>query len=178
MIASIDFETTGLKFGWHEPIQLAVVALDDRFEPCDIFQSLIRPEHPERQSVAAAATHGMELPIDAPSAEIVADRLAAWCKGRRLSPLAHNWSFEYGFLGAWLGEPLRDELFSYRGRDTAVLAAAVNDRAVLAGREAPFKSVSLAALCRHFGVVNEHAHDALSDALATARLYRRLLETG
>jgi DNA polymerase III epsilon subunit-like protein len=38
--------------------------------------------------------------------------------------------------------------------------------------------VGLAALCEHFGVVNQKPHDALSDCLAEAEVYRCLLTSG
>jgi DNA polymerase III epsilon subunit-like protein len=176
LIAAIDFETTGLIAGWHEPIQIAIVPLGNDLLPSGRpFVTRIRPQFPERQT-AAAAVHGLDLLADAPDAERVADRLVEWVSRHgQISPLAHNWSFERAFLGAWLGEPLRDELFSHRGRDTAVLAAALNDRADLLGTPRPFSSCSLAAVCKRLGVVNGGEHDALHDALATAAAYRAML---
>jgi DNA polymerase III epsilon subunit-like protein len=57
------------------------------------------------------------------------------------------------------------------------LAIALNDLAVVAGREPPFPSVSLTNLCKQFGIENQKAHDAFSDAIAEAKLYKKMLCT-
>jgi DNA polymerase III epsilon subunit-like protein len=52
LLASIDLETTGLKAGFHEPIEIAVVPLNSDFRPLEgvrSFYTTTRPEFPERQ---------------------------------------------------------------------------------------------------------------------------------
>jgi DNA polymerase III epsilon subunit-like protein len=179
MLVAIDFETTGLLPGWHEPIEWAAVPLSDRLTPIGkSFHSLLRPEHPER-GAAAQGTHGIDAVElrESPTQELVVDRFADWADSfnERLTPLAHNLAFEWSFLSAWLGVPLRDQLFSYRGRDTAVLAGAINDYAALRGSERPFREISLAYLSKKLGAHNSNPHRALSDAICTGEVYRAML---
>ena len=96
-------------------------------------------------------------------------------QGRRRISVAHKWSFEFCFFIAWLGNALFEELFHYHARDAMTFALSLNDRAELSGRSRPFERVSLRDLCQRLEVANDHPHDALSDALAEAEVYRRLL---
>ena len=186
MLAAIDFETTGLIAGWHEPIQIAIVPLGKDLEPIitERFYWRIRPNHPERASREASETHRLDLDAEAPDEDTVADWLIEWISRLsrlpglsygRLQPLCHNWAFESAFFNAWLGRPLVELLFGYHARDTVSVAAAINDRATLCGEKVPFKSLSLKAICKRLQIVNDRPHDALGDAVATARVYRRLV---
>src|SRR3989304_985946 len=63
LLASIDLETTGLRAGYHEPIQIAVVPLNSDIRPLEgvrPFYTTIRPEHPERQD-GAGYVHGLKI---------------------------------------------------------------------------------------------------------------------
>jgi DNA polymerase III epsilon subunit-like protein len=187
MLAAIDFETTGLVAGWHEPIQIAIVPLGDDLEPCldERFYWRIRPNHPERASREASETHRLDLDAEAPDAERVADYLIDWINRQnrlciksdagRVYPLCHNWAFESAFFQAWLGQPLVNLLFGHHAADTVSVARAINDRERFYGRKIKFPRLSLNSLCKQLGVVNDRPHDALEDAVATARVYRRLL---
>ena len=187
LMAAIDLETTGVRAGYNEIIQIAVVPLDTDMKPlADVrpFYTVVKPNHPERTSQSATAKHGLsigDLFTTAPDSEKIVDVLCEWFEGLRLPmnrsiiPLAHNWAFESSFLQAWLGVELKDKIFHAHARDSMITAIAINDKAVFAGDPAPFGRVSLATLCRYFKIVNLNPHDALSDCLAEAELYRELL---
>lgn len=179
MKVAVDIETTGETPGYHEIIQIAVQPLDDNFDPeGEPFYVRLRPEHPERADPEAMAVSGLSLDDPAVSQERGADLLYEYFQrwgGRAVVPLAHNWSFERGFLGAWLGEELFARVFFGHARDSMLLAVAYQDRAAISGAELPFESIGLDALCKQFGIVNEKPHDALSDAITGAKLYRALL---
>ena len=189
LLAAIDFETTGTVPGYHEPVQIAVLPLNSDLRPLEgvrPFYSMMQPQHPERADEAAMRVHGLTLAelADAPHPDRVADYLIEWFGRldmpieRNLVPLAANGIFEAGFLLAWLGEPLKHRLFSPLIRDVMITALAINDRAFFAAEKCPFNRVGLASLCTHFGVVNQKPHDALSDCLAEAEVYRCLLTSG
>lgn len=187
LLAAVDFETTGRRAGYHEPIQIAVVPLNSDIRPLpDIrpFYWNIAPRYPERQEPQAGHVHGLDLSdlmLHAPSQEKVADMLLEWWErldlpvGKTLVPLAHNWAFESSFFKAWLGVDMADQLFHPHARDAMILALAMNDKAAFAGEPAPFSRVGLKALCSKFAVHNSRPHDALCDALAEAEVYRALL---
>jgi DNA polymerase III epsilon subunit-like protein len=74
-----------------------------------------------------------------------------------------------------LGHEMFNEIFGYPTRDTQSVAAGMNDAAAFKGLKLPFDRVGLGWLTEHFGIDLDDAHDALADALATARLYKALL---
>lgn len=187
-ICAIDFETTGLIGGWHDPVEIAVVPLDVRLRPMagvTPFVSFMRPERPERADPGAMQVH--RIPMDtllvAPEAAEVAEQLASWIEtlglksGGQVIPLAHNWAFEWSFLVPWLGIETCGQWFHRRARDSMTLAAALSDAKQLAGLVPSFAGVSLADLTRHFGLTNLTPHRALGDAIVEAEVYRRLLES-
>ncbi len=187
LLASIDFETTGLRAGYHEIIQIAVVPLDANLRPAtDLrpFYHCIAPNFPERADLRSGRVHGIDLDwlmLNAPSSDRVADMLEEWSDeldlpvGRSIVPLAHNWAFESAHGKAWLGDELFSYLFHSHARDGMLLAVSMNDRAAFLGLPVPFPYVSLKSLCETFGITNEKAHDALSDSIAEAEVYRCLL---
>lgn len=186
VLAGVDVETTGDRPGYHEVIQVGIVLLDSDIKPMGKpFYKKIKPEYPERADPKAMSVHGLnmdDLLLYARTQEDVAEELTAWVQGlelpqgRKLTPLAHNWVFEHGFLNAWLGPDLFASIFHYHPRDSMLLALSLNDTACMSGEPAPFNSVSLPNLCKRFSIVNSCPHDALCDALAGAELYRHLLK--
>lgn len=187
LMAAVDLETTGTQPGYHEIIQIAVLPLDSNLRPLDgtlPFYTHIKPLHPERETPAATVKHKIpmtELLLHAPESDRVADWLVDWFEALKLPfkhcliPLAHNWAFESSFLKAWLGVPMVDQIFHSHARDGMLYAIALNDRAVFSGKKKPFTYMSLGALCNKLGIVNTNAHDALSDCIAEAEVYRALL---
>lgn len=188
VLAAVDVETTGLLCGFHEIIQIAIVPLDSEIRPSPTlrpFYMNIRPEHPERQR-GAAGVHGLkveELASSAVSQSKAADLLDEWFVGldlpfgKKLCPLAHNYPFERGFLTHWLGLDTFDAMWHPYSRDTMALGLTINDAAAWHGRDCPFSRVSLGSMCNAFGIDIINAHDALSDSIATAALYREMLRS-
>lgn len=188
LLASVDVETTGRMPGYHEIIQIGIVPLDSEFEPLagvSPFYMHIRPEFPERAEKTATMVHGLnlkELQETALPPDKVADMLGEWFHSldlpfrKNLVMLAHNAGFEMGFLKAWLGVNLYDEYFNPLVRDSMLLAIGLNDRAYWRSEDPLFTSYGLTALCKQFGVENRRAHDALSDALSEAKIYKILMQ--
>jgi DNA polymerase III epsilon subunit-like protein len=187
LLCAVDFETTGARPGYHEPIQIAIVPLDSDLRPSQKirpFYTNIKPLFPERAEPAATRVHKLDLNWlcqHALGPDRIQDLLIRWFENLELPfqkvivPLAHNWAFEYGFLGAWLGIELRDRLFHAHARDAMTEALALNDRAFFRGEKPLFNHVSLTEMSRYFGVINPRPHDALCDCLAEAEVYRNLL---
>lgn len=187
LLAVIDLETTGTQPGYHEIIQIACVPLDSDFKPLAgvrPFYTLVKPDHPERESEGAKLKHKIpmeELMLHAPTQDRVKDWLVDWWEGlklpfrRCLIPLAHNWAFESSFLKAWLGVAMVDQMFHSHARDSMLYAVMLNDHAAARGEIPPFDRVGLGYLCKKLNVVNSNPHDALADCLAGAEVYRTLL---
>jgi len=187
LLAAIDFETTGRRPGYHEIIQIAILPLDSDIRPLTTvrpFYMNVRPQYPERQERDARRVHHLDMEnllIHAPEADRVADLLLEWFQrldlpqNKVLVPLVQNWAFESAFLKAWLGPDMLDQVFHSHARDPMLYAVALNDKAAFMGEELPFNKVGLGSLCNKLGVANTNPHDALSDCVATAEVYRAML---
>lgn len=184
LLCAVDVETTGRDPGRHEIIQIAVQPLDANVQPSqDVrpFVHYIKPEFPERVEKEAVAVHRISIDW------LMQNALDKWRVGeffdrwyekldlpynKCIIPLAQNWQYEAGFLKAWLGIELFNQYFHAWARDTMTAALFINDVYYRRGDKVPFGRVNLAALCKHYGVENPNPHDALSDALAEAEVYR------
>lgn len=187
LMCTIDLETTGDDPDYHEIIQIAVVPLNSDFEPYEglsPFYVNVAPLFPERANGKAMVANQLdlaELALNAPHPDKVLDLFVDWFErldlpaSRRLIPLAHNWSFEDGFLRKWMGHELFHHVFHGLPRDSMEVAIHQNDKASMMGEREPYSRVSLSYLCKYFGIVNENPHEALCDSLATAKLYKALL---
>lgn len=196
-VCAIDIETTGLDPHWHEIIQLAIIPLDSEFKPRkDIlpFDIFIKPLYPERIDPESFKVHKKTL-IQVQQfgfdPETAKDLLEEWinklglplnasgfnrCK---IIPLGHNYlAFEYGFIRRWLSIDQYEEWFHFHPRDTMIAALYLNDHAAFHAEKVPYPKVSLSYLCNLLNVELLTAHDALSDAVATAEIYRKLCQIG
>jgi len=183
----VDVETTGLRPWYHEIIQIAIVPLDGDLRPLAGVQPFyiekMRPNYPERIE-AQSGVHRLDmadLEKFGVSQEDTVDLLIAWFErldlpcNKSLIPLAHNWPFEHGMLRSWLGHKLAEKIFFGHARDTMGFALMLNDQAAMQAEPFPFGSVGLGAICRRLDVTNTNPHNALSDCLATAECYRKML---
>lgn len=184
-IAALDIETTGSFAGYHEIIQIAIVPMDEDLEIMDVspFNMFIKPEHPERAQRDATRAHGISLDSleNHPSKEQVADALEEWFVNlhlpmdKRLIYLTQNGLFDIPFCKCWLGETRFDRYFCWIGRDTMQFASGLNDQAAFKCQPVPFSGVGLKSLANTLGVELLNHHDALADAITTAKVYKELL---
>ena len=199
IVCALDTETTGLDCNYHEIVQVAFVPLGDNFEPDDRiepFYCTIKPEHPNRWDPAAARVNGLKETsanygldtylaldhfIDWYDTLPLADTMSAPYH-KRLVPLAKNWCFDYGFLNKWFSvldetdDPAFDRYFNRRvARDLQTVVHYVNDLAYGNIHEVPFNKTSLKSVCARMCISADGAHDALADAVMTAKAYSRLI---
>lgn len=187
VLAALDVETTGRQPWYNEVIQVAVVPLDCHIKPVGKpFYTNICPFHLDRMTKDAIDAHGIQPSelLSAPNPDTAAESLWEWYQdlhlppGKRLIPLCHNSQFDIPFMQAWLGMDLFNDIFGYPGRDTQYLISALMDKASFKGQPLPFNRTRLAHVCEVLGIDLVDAHDALADAVATASVYRHLLNLG
>jgi DNA polymerase III subunit epsilon len=169
-LSFLDVETTGLDSAVHAIIEVAVLKVDaDTLAVLDSFESKVRPPadaviDPEATSVNG---YSREAWADAPEASQVLPRVLEMLRGSTVA--GHNPAFDWAFLTAALrraGLP-RPEV-DYHLVDTASLAW---PRMVKG--EVP--SLSLRAICNHYGITNDGEHRAMADAQRAFKAYRCLV---
>lgn len=188
ILCAIDCETTGLQPGYHDLIQICILPLNADCKPSKKYNPFYMnfiPKRPYNIDYSAMGVNQIKL------AELMntgmdpdkgVDLFEEWFKkfsfagDKKISPLAHNWAFDRGFLIDWLGGPRNMETyFHYHARDTMCSALFAQDKSYFQGSAYPFAKVNLQYLATIMGVETHRAHDALSDCMTTAEVYRRLL---
>lgn len=174
--AVIDVETTGFRAGGGDRVvEIAVVQVDliddDMARAWPVEGHAIGAEYvtlldPGRDP-GPTHVHGIrdEHLVDAPTFDEVAGDVSTLLEGRTI--VAHNASFDLRFLAAEFdeaGHPLPALPYVC----TLQMSAAL-------GKRVPR---TLTACCSHFGVPLVHAHSALDDARATARLFAACVAAG
>lgn len=164
--AVIDFETTGVDPTNDRIVQLAAVVVNGRGDIVDSFDTVVRPENPDAYVHGAEHIHGIseeDVSNGMPLRQAL-QRLWSISDGRHIA--AHNASFDIGFLHAEsdrVGLHRRVERYI----DTLSLSRRTDtDRS---------RRHTLEALCEHYGIDRERAHEARSDATATAELLVKLI---
>lgn len=186
-----DTETTGLHPEDADIISVAFVVLDTAFQRCkniNPFYMMMKPvafvDTPEYKAKISKALQINKIPFEtimkSLDSDTVADRFGEWFKqigDKKVELLCQNYPFDSGFLKKWLSKPMFDFYFHYHYHDTIPIANYLNTQAEVLGYVKPFPDgVSLSKLCKAFKIENMKAHDALGDCVATAEVYRAMLD--
>lgn len=192
-VCAVDTETTGLDPHWHEIVQIAILPLDSNFEPRqDVlpFYVNMKPENPERVDREAvkvnrlanimATAHDSLKAIDMFTdwVDTLGLPQTKWGTPKKILPLGHNWAFDKAFIQSWLGRLLYEDHFDCRAVDTMVTARYLNDRAAMHGQKVPFSKVNLRWIANQYNISHDRAHDALQDAVVTAKCYQQMTRHG
>jgi DNA polymerase III subunit epsilon len=159
-----DTETTGLdaKNG-HRIIEIACIEMMDRQRTGRSLHFYFNPERPIDQQ--AFEVHGLsdDFLADKPKFADKVQEFLAFIQGAEL--IAHNASFDVGFLDAELGRLSMQPFQSY--------VYGVVDTLQMARNLFPGQRNSLDALCNRLGVNNSHRtlHGALLDSEILAEVY-------
>jgi DNA polymerase-3 subunit epsilon len=160
-----DTETTGLNpSGGDRMVEIGCVEIYNRVETGRHFHAYFNPER--EMPSEAEAVHGLSAIFlsDKPRFPELAEELLDFLED---SPLvAHNASFDFGFLNFELGRCGRGPVCMSRMVDTLTLARSKH----------PGAKHSLDALCVRFGIDRSHRvkHGALLDAQLLAQVYVEL----
>lgn len=157
---AFDLETGGLNCEMDEIIEIGALKVKGG-KVAERFNQLIRPKVPVTPQITAITGITNEMLEKAQPVEKVIPEFILFCRDEIM--LGHNVMFDYKFTKVYAkryGLP-----FEKKGIDTLKIA-----RKVLPDLE----SKSLGALCEHYEIVNQAAHRAYHDALATAKIYHML----
>ncbi len=191
ILCAIDTETTGLRAGWHDMIELAILPLWPDFTPnpnIEPFSMLIQPDHIDRIDQRAMKVNKISMTdlLQSPHLEDVNMLFEDWFDKqlsgfKQIQVLAQNWVFDQGFLQHFFGwsnkhKSWMDDFFNLRKgvRDTKIIVNYLNDLAEYNNQDIPFPKTSLSYLCSQLDIERLRSHRALDDCYATAEVYRRL----
>ncbi|WP_317992496.1 DNA polymerase III subunit epsilon [Bartonella gliris] len=161
-----DTETTGLDKEKDRIIEIGCVEMVDRYLTGRRFHVYLNPQGviiPDE----VVAIHGLtnERLKNEKSFSDIADAFLEFINGATM--IAHNASFDIGFLNAELG----------RANKPLISVDNILDTLAIARRKFPMGPNSLDVLCKRFGIDNSHRvlHGALLDAEILADVYIELI---
>jgi DNA polymerase-3 subunit epsilon len=168
-LAFIDIETTGLDATEHEIIEIGCVITSPELEVIEKFDFKIKPTHIENADpVSLKVNHYDE--DNWKDAITLEDGMKIFSeKVKDCIMVGQNVPFDSGFLEQSFSKTKIKNLMHYHKLDTISIAWAKLHR------EPDLEHFSLREMCKRFGIKNEHAHTALSDAQATYELYKKLM---
>jgi DNA polymerase III epsilon subunit-like protein len=188
LLCAIDTETTGFDPELNEIVEISIIPLDATLSVHTEYKMLNMYIRPEKLSPDDARPPGLtdkklaEYMIHGLNSFKAMEVLTEWFEnlrlgsGKRVMPLGHNWPFDMNMIRSWLGPKNYDYMFHGHFRDTMALARTFADANEFhMYPTAPYSSVSLGALCKHYGIVLNNAHTSSEDALATAHLYKTMI---
>ncbi|MFC3195576.1 DNA polymerase III subunit epsilon [Marinicella sediminis] len=160
----LDTETTGLKpQDGHRIIEIGAVVVLNREITDQHYHQYINPQYAVDEE--ALAVHGLsnEFLSDKPLFARIVDEFLAFVKGAEL--VIHNAPFDVGFLNHELSLLGKSE----RLEDICT----ITDSLVFAKKKHPGAKNNLDALCKRYGIGNEHRtlHGALLDSEILAQVY-------
>ena len=165
-VVILDTETTGLNKHIDRIIEMGAIKLRAS-RPISKFHTYLNAQG-VRSSVGAVAIHGItdQFLQDKPVFLDVYTIFLAFINDTQL--VIHNAPFDVGFLEAELSR------VGYQAKLADIVE--VVDTLVLAKQRFPGKKNNLDALCKRFGIANDHrtVHGALLDADLLAKVYGQL----
>lgn len=175
MLCGVDIETGGLSEFKNSIMSIGIVPLDEHYEP----HSKIKPFYSEIYNkdfgdpdLGALKVNKLYNYQNFPDYKAVFLEFYKWWDLNKIGPImaiGHNFAnFDVGFVKFWLGINYR-EIFYRHIRDTQILGQVLMDCGLYSG------SISLEAMCKSFEI-NYGNHNALEDAISSARLYKKIID--
>ena len=164
--AVVDCETTGVNPETDRILQLAAIVVNGEGEIVEEFETVVKPESPSDYNHGAEHIHGISAEQVSQGMPLRQALEKLWDISEGNLFTAHNARFDINFIHA---ESKRVGLEKQVDRyiDTLALSRRTDTE-----KE---RKHSLDALCEHYGIERERAHEAKADATATAQLLIHLM---
>ena len=157
---AFDLETTGLNVEPDYIIEIGALKVKEG-KVCERFIEFVKPPTPISPMITNITGITNEMVAQARDTEDIIHDFVGFCGESVL--IGHNIMFDYKFTKKYATE--YGYTFEKSGIDTLKIA-----RKTLCDLE----SKSLGILCEHYNIINQAAHRAYHDALATAKIYHYL----
>ena len=157
---AFDLETTGLNVETDYIIEIGALKVKDG-KVCERFMEFVKPQMPISPMITNITGITNEMVAGARNTRDIIRDFVEFCGDFVL--IGHNIMFDYKFTKKYASE--YGYSFEKSGIDTLKIA-----RKTLCDLEPK----SLGTLCEHYNIINQAAHRAYHDALATAKLYHYL----
>ncbi len=162
MYAIVDIETTGGSSRIEKITEIAIYQHDGE-KITGEFISLVNPERSIPYFITSLTGISNEMVEDAPKFYEIARKVIEFTEGRVF--VAHNARFDYSFIR----QEFKSLGYNFRRN--------ILDTVALGRKLTPgFRSYSLGNICRELDIEINGRHRAAGDALATVRLFEKLLE--
>ena len=159
----LDLETTGLSKKRHGITEIAAVRVKKN-KIVSEFQTLVNPRQRIPSFITRLTGITNEMVKDAPPINKVLPEFVEFLGDAPI--IAHNASFDYGFIQHNAKEHLNIEIENKRLCTRK-----------LANRLLPnLPSKRLGCICEYFEIVNQQAHRAMSDVMATTEVFYKFMD--
>ena len=160
-IVVYDTETTGLDLSKDEMVQLAAIRINSQGEVVETFERMIVPTIPIEEG--AYATHGFDMEYITAHGGVTAREalieFSAFVKGAVL--VGHN---SFRFDSPLIARQLKDN-----GLPPLEIQGEYDTLTIAKQFHAGLPNFKLSTLCEKYGIVNEAAHNAYGDIVATGK---------
>ena len=181
----IDTETGGLDPQVHSLLTIGLCAVNEDGKIIDYLQVGIKHDTYVVSSQALSVNNINLCSLNTTKADafkMINNFINCYFKSSKIQIAGHNVNFDIGFLKHFWNENIKEipeyldpkeynKVFDYHYTDTMQIAQFLKDCGVL-----KIKNVKLATLCEELGIVNQNAHTALSDAMATVEVYNKMMK--
>ena len=155
---AFDLETTGLSPETDQIIEIGALKVKDG-KVVDRFMEFVKPDIKISPMITNITGITNEMVVDARDTQEIMKDFVDFCGDYVL--VGHNIMFDYKFCKIYANK--YGYVFEKRGIDTLKIARKIHK---------DLESKSLGVLCEHYEIVNQAAHRAYHDELATAKLYQ------
>ena len=162
MYAIVDIETTGGHAESNGITEIAVF-IHDGNKVVDRFETLIKPDRFIPAYISAYTGITNEMVEDAPSFDEISQQLFDLLDGNIF--IAHNVGFDYSFIKSHL----KSSGIEYNSKKLCTVRLS---RKVFPG----LRSYSLGNICAAVGITIQNRHRAAGDAIATVKLFEKILK--